>query len=564
MTESPVWHVLGIAPTDDREVIRRAYTRKLKVTNPEDDAAAFQRLREAYEGALQFAALGFAFVAPDESDDANEPAALPDVDVPARVPFSRTPESPAGSSLSPTVLELREDYSKLVALLDRDDPGVEALQVFTKICASPALDDVSLRLELETSIAALLIQHMPKSSELVSRAARAFGWSTHQVRIGSAPAIQIAAKCAEDVAFVRELQAGGHPRSAAFRALTTRPIGWLLRVRILLSGLDTQVSELQRTLMFERASAGAVLNEDAVEWWNRYFAKPRLSRAMVLTSLAAPVLTAWLTNGPLEWSGDRVRRAVWVAALAMVAATAAKLFVLDWGRVRFHERFGDGMPPWLALGWLPVMILLAIMAGLGVALWPLSALCVVWAWYSRPDPGFGRRSPSVPLKIYFNLPLVAWLGLLATALPWTVVLTLACIAATHISGQTTLANFWLSDVSAAVRAKAVAALLVVAVVLGAALVVNAHDELYGLLAALALVVVLLQRTAVQVLTEGQLHLRYYITWASLFGVGIGLANLDAAGVAVVLTSSWFLFGTAVGLFMALNNDIRSARSLRRN
>ncbi|GAB3268557.1 J domain-containing protein [Chitinimonas naiadis] len=52
MTRPDCWAVLGMAPTADEREIKRAYARLLKTTRPEDDAEAFQRLRQAFEAAL--------------------------------------------------------------------------------------------------------------------------------------------------------------------------------------------------------------------------------------------------------------------------------------------------------------------------------------------------------------------------------------------------------------------------------------------------------------------------------------------------------------------------------
>lgn len=49
------WNELGLDPTLDERAIKRAYAARLKHTRPEDDAAAFGRLRDAYEAALHWA-----------------------------------------------------------------------------------------------------------------------------------------------------------------------------------------------------------------------------------------------------------------------------------------------------------------------------------------------------------------------------------------------------------------------------------------------------------------------------------------------------------------------------
>lgn len=47
------WSELGIAPTQDVVEIKRAYAKRLKTARPDDDAGAYQALREAYDEALE-------------------------------------------------------------------------------------------------------------------------------------------------------------------------------------------------------------------------------------------------------------------------------------------------------------------------------------------------------------------------------------------------------------------------------------------------------------------------------------------------------------------------------
>ncbi len=48
-----IWQELGIEPTQDKKTIKRAYSQRLKQVHPEDDPDGFQRLRFAYEQALE-------------------------------------------------------------------------------------------------------------------------------------------------------------------------------------------------------------------------------------------------------------------------------------------------------------------------------------------------------------------------------------------------------------------------------------------------------------------------------------------------------------------------------
>jgi hypothetical protein len=48
------WNILGIDATDDKKAVKRAYSKKLKITRPDDDAAGYQALREAFDWAIKY------------------------------------------------------------------------------------------------------------------------------------------------------------------------------------------------------------------------------------------------------------------------------------------------------------------------------------------------------------------------------------------------------------------------------------------------------------------------------------------------------------------------------
>ena len=56
MSAANPWEELGIAETTDGKAIRRAYAGRLRSIDQQKDPGAFQRLRGAYEWALNYAA----------------------------------------------------------------------------------------------------------------------------------------------------------------------------------------------------------------------------------------------------------------------------------------------------------------------------------------------------------------------------------------------------------------------------------------------------------------------------------------------------------------------------
>lgn len=79
------WETLGIVSTQDIRAIKRAYSVKLKTTRPDDDAAAYQALREAYEAAQQYAQFSVAYEFHQAGHpSANELQAAEVLDIPER------------------------------------------------------------------------------------------------------------------------------------------------------------------------------------------------------------------------------------------------------------------------------------------------------------------------------------------------------------------------------------------------------------------------------------------------------------------------------------------------
>ncbi|NLR73810.1 J domain-containing protein [Leeia aquatica] len=105
---SRCWEILGIEATSDTRLIKRAYAKLLKVNRPEDDAEAFQRLRDAHDEALARAAWML------EEEEEGE----------AELVESATQEAPLGSPVTP----LGEDVirNEFAATLEEDPPPADA------------------------------------------------------------------------------------------------------------------------------------------------------------------------------------------------------------------------------------------------------------------------------------------------------------------------------------------------------------------------------------------------------------------------------------------------------
>lgn len=143
------WELLGIEPTQDMRAIKRAYSVKLKTTRPDDDAEAYQSLREAYDWALSFAKFSNVYEIRDTDEEespvqqatsASEPEPGPPLTLPIEeseqaleLPHVKATEVIAQEAFvqGPTVESVMEDCTKVWYLkggagLSQAWPGIQA------------------------------------------------------------------------------------------------------------------------------------------------------------------------------------------------------------------------------------------------------------------------------------------------------------------------------------------------------------------------------------------------------------------------------------------------------
>lgn len=413
------WLTLGIEPTSDIAQVRRAYARQLKATNPEDDPEGFRELRAAYECALSIAArVGVV----DERQPEPAAPALPDRrDGPA-------PDSPPTQGGGDATGAIRRRFAELVRQLGSPGAREENLApTLDELLSDPALENLSVRVDIEWALATVLVDEWPRSKPLLLLAADKFGWQAGDTRM-EGTAIGHAASIAEGLRYLRELKTGMYLQSGAYRALAgpVRPI--LFRLRSWFTGLDTDVRELLSKLRAQYPAALDDLDPRAVEWWDRFLSSWQPPKLVIWLTWAVPLLVLMHQIG----RGDRTAGQValqmlrWTA-IAVIAATAVTIAIrlsqAAWVRVRVLSAQRNSVAA--RLGWLPASVGAALIAiargdsgGQGVGY--LCLLAMFWAVAARaglPRPDLRSLLAYVPIGLWAALCVIfAYAPIIAMAL----------------------------------------------------------------------------------------------------------------------------------------------------
>ncbi|MEG3144935.1 hypothetical protein U1839_09735 [Sphingomonas sp. RT2P30] len=464
------WAILGVARGADRDTIRKAYARKLKLTNPEDDPEGFKQLRAAYEQALE--ALRWAqFDFDDEDAGQEDDAAVSD----GPVDDARWTEPAHGEAAAPGGILTVEEQTRidelaafneiargLAALLEapeRDDRAVE--RQFAAFRQAPALTEIAVRASAETWLADLLARTIPQSDAILRQATDLFGWNDSRRQSWSV--MRILARL-DEWQLIAALGRSDHRLHRGWLALR-RPLkgdlAW--RLRTLTPGVADQVRALLARIDGDAPGVAYSLDPGAVTRWRAWLAEPRITPGKLI---AAPIGLAivWLFArlvAPGAWRN---------MALGLGAGVALFLPVLLLVGERLRHRIVT-RSPWREHGWIAAYVLAAVVvlltppgtvAAMVVAM--LAMIAGLWIGLQRdPDApiamgrgrtiwltllyvagvaavGFLRIEPSsalilgVVLPLYPLMRIIAWQGLTRWLGAWRplwrdVGLTLAVVAA---------------------------------------------------------------------------------------------------------------------------------------
>jgi len=617
-----IWDRLGIERTRETRVVRRAYAARLKTTNPEDDAAGFQALREAYEAALRYCETGFDmsgvrfyYDAPEDDDDDSDEeveaghgpgeasSRSADSVVPGPGPMGieqpspdAAPEGQGGMAALGEQAALAASRERLLALLRSDPPASESAiaMALDDMMTQPALQGLDARSDWEFWLARTIRQESPRSDPLITLAVNRLKWRRHgDGALGRA--VDAAFDRRDALDYLKELRMKRHPDHAAFKALSAPPprsvLSYLLRPSPLarLPGLITRLEDefpsLEETFPHLQA-------------WRQWLEVPRLSPVVLwIVIILAPVgalssvmlgqqgsflvdFVLWLfvslspmaalSGVVLDQKGSLF--ADLVLALGGVLLVTGLAFGWLYGilipRRRWHTQWRWRAPAWVEHGWAPAAgALILLSTGLSGLSWTaiptglLGIAIVIWAAITGDmDRREGETAWWVRM-LRANAYYLIWIALLAwRGPPAAQVMTPALLAAGAASalGSQSLLDFWCSRLAPSARRTGVQALLAV-VGLAIALLFLARSEPIGQGMMVALcAIALLAARPLAETVDGTPLVARH--WIGWISL-IVLFNLLSAGTPfdLQLICTWILIGPLIVGAAALKDAIRDVR-----
>lgn len=604
-----IWTTLGIDPTNEERDIRRAYARRLKEVHPEDDAAGFQALREAYDNALNLARRGWAVPpsrTPSRKKKTEAPAEQPQLDAAqdsaagwddgedrrwdhvSRDPDTEgwdgpdarawsEPSPPSRPSLSAEEqAELDAERARqtvhdqlcqqLSAMLSQPDARADDLTgLLLQIFRSSAMDSLQTHSDTEYWLARLLSHGGPAADALLEPTIQFFRWENQRIGIDMSHAEPVLRR--RDIRRTLDgLSRPGTPGHEAWKSLRTKQTLFRRVADRFDLDLDRQVSELLQRMHQDLYGLEAQLDPKAVATWRARLDRPRFRPGFLIFLLIAPPIIAFMTSasgvfGPLKLD---VILALWGLTLSLFTGIgAAWIRGVAEPAQRWRMGYPWDQPLWRRFGWAPAILgLLTVSAWVPIGSWlwlPFPILGAVIAGWAKVVTS--HITPRTPPSRYR---LAEYIGVIPAFIfvivvpdgSGALIITLLFAALTFRFGGHAIVDEWLA-MSPGVRRKVsggliAASLLIAAIVVGAAMG-NHLIFAAGLVCALAFADRALAMDRFEPILTTR---RYWIVFGALpmlLGTGLPIWPKASIGLVAMLALYLCVGGVLTGLAAVLPN-----------
>ena len=479
------WSTLGIAATSDKLALRRAYTARLKVTNPEDDPEGFKKLREAYEFALRFGDFGLADAADDEAPR-EEPSQEP-------VPEQKNPGDPASAALEVALMTLATELRK-----EGDLDAPKAQEALEKILDPACLERLDLLQRVDESLAELLATSIPRSDPLLAFANERLEWADRERDVSLSPLARRIVSRVKALNYSEQLQSGMSDEAAAWTRLAAPPVPEL---RWIHAYVLHHSSWPELTLIHQLEDAHpellAQLNSDNVSWWRRFEERPHVSGWMVCLwiALSACVGVIGYASGDSPPDSARWYAGFFYSALGFALLELLRIYAIEWPIILSERHWGFLRPAWLQYGWIAASVLLlalgVMVRGIPWLAWVIAAGAIVtlfWATIAAGPvrPISQREQGSIqPMHsrlfrmVFINLFAGGWLILVARSsgdqLGWPLIVTIAAVLCASGVGRELQISGFASALSPQAQRSCCGIAIAVALVLGFFVLVGGDD-----------------------------------------------------------------------------------------